>query len=638
PSVWLALSHGTPNTNDFDWYAQIDDVVIGVPWLSASQTEGVVPGGSSLDIAITFDATVLEEGSYSSDIVVCSDDLRNPEVIVPAFLTVLPPPTIALSPDTLEVTLFEGFAAQSSISISNPGGGDLSYNVISTPDFLTVLSGESDVIRPGGESEIGIEVSADTLLPGVYVQGIFIESNDPNTPIAEVLVKLVVEEFIVLDMMVEAVCSDNPDVERRWKVTNPNTFTRDAFWFLIGTSQFDDVSLEPGENFITTPTQLDRPNTFNLRWLNEDDVVKDSTVASIDTACEVLDLNLTSVCSNNPELFRRWRVRNVNPFRIMVTWEVVGTSQTSSLWAEGGTDTFFFTLAVPGPNTTIIKWLDENGNEQQKVKASSGEMCDVDNACAAGEVVAFEQGLRKNGKSVLGRRSDITNALGTPEENDEYNFVSLGFGGSIDIRLSGIIVDQPGNDIRLIETSFNDVNRPCESYPETADIFVSADGVDYVYVGSACKDTDFDIAASGLMEIEYVRIVDTSNPALFGGNADGFDVDGIHCINPHFSGAAPVDFGLANLIPDEEDDSMIAFPNPFDKEIGIDMKVEVKGKYTVRIHDNLGILIAEKRVEAAAGKVSTAINAVNLANGVYIVTVTSDDGSFKSSYSYCFHD
>ena len=620
-----------PNIGDFDWYAQIDDVVIGVPWLSVDQSEGVIAGGSSLDIEVTFDATVLEVGSYTSSIVVCSDDLRNPEVTVPAFLTVLPPPTIDLSPDTLEVTLFEGFTAESAISISNPGGGDLDYNVSFTPDFLTVLSGESDVLEPGEESTIEVEVSAETLLPGIYIESVLIESNDPNTPVAEVPVKLIVEEFIVLDLIVEAICSDNPDVERKWKITNPNSFEWEATWFLVGTSQFDDLDLEPGETIIETPTQLDRPNTLFLRWLDEDDLDQSTIVSSIDTACEVVDLTLTSVCSNNPDLFRRWRVRNTNPFQVMVTWEVVGTPQMSSLMVDGGTDTFFYTFAVSGPNTTIITWLDENGDEQSDVKASSGEMCDVDNSCIGGEVVAFEQGSRKNGRDVLARRSNTENALGAPEENDEYNFVSLGFGGSIDIQLNNIVVDQPGNDFRLIETSFNDVNKGCGSYPETADVFVSMDGKNYIYVGSACKDTDFDIASTGLMEIEYVRIVDTSDPTLFGDHADGFDVDGIHCINSHFSGAAPVSFGLANTIPDEEDDSAIAFPNPFEDEIGVVMKVETKGKYVVRVHDNNGVVVTERIVEASTGKVTAAIDAANLANGVYIVTVTALDGSFKSS-------
>ncbi|MEO9871453.1 choice-of-anchor J domain-containing protein [Ekhidna sp.] len=620
-----------PNTGDFDWYAQIDDVVIGVPWLSLDQTAGVVPGGSSIDIEVTFDATVLEVGTYTTNLVVCSDDLRNPEQVVPATLTVLTPPTIVLNPDVIDITLFEGFTDEASVSISNSGGGDLNYDVISIPDFVTSISGGIGVLEPGDESEIGIQISAESLLPGIYNDTIRIESNDPNTPIADVVINLTVEEFIVLDMIVEAICSDNPDVERTWKVTNPNIFERDAFWFLVGTSEFDDILLEPGENFISAPTQTDRPNTLNLRWLDEDDVIQDVSTGAIDTPCEVVDLNLTSVCSNNPDLFRRWRVRNMNSFRVMVTWEVVGTSQTSSLWVDGGTDTFFFTFAVSGPNTTIIKWLDENGDEQQNTKASGGEMCDVDNSCNAGEVVAFNQGLRKNGKSVLSRRSITSNAIGSPEENDEYNFLSLGFGGSVDIKLTSMIVDQPGNDFRLIETSFNDVNRSCESYPETADVYVSMDGIDYIYVGSACKDEDFDIATSGLMEIEYVRIVDTSNPVLFGGDADGFDVDGIHCINNHFSGAAPVSFGLANIVPDEEDDTMIAYPNPFDKEIGVKMKVESKGKYVVTVHDNQGVIIAERVVDAFSGQVSTAIDAGKLANGVYIITVTSEDGSFKSS-------
>ncbi|MEP5611475.1 MAG: choice-of-anchor J domain-containing protein [Cyclobacteriaceae bacterium] len=621
-----------PNSGDFDWYAQIDDVVIGVPWLSIDQTAGVVPGGGSLDIEVTFDASSLDVGDYMTNLIVCSDDLKNPEVTVPAFLTVVQPATIGVIPDTLSLTLFEGFDADTSFIVTNSGDVDLEYDVTTVPSFASVTVNSSGIVVPSGEETVGINISAETLLPGDYSENFLIESNDPHTPVAPVAINLTVLDFVVLDMELEAVCSDNPDEERMWKVHNPNTFEWDAFWFIIGSSQFDDITLQPGDNFFASSTLMDRPNTLKLRWLDGDDQSQETISESIETPCELLDLNLTSVCSNNPDLFRRWRVTNPNVFQVMATWEVVGTTQTSSLWVEEEGETFFYTETVPGsPNTTRITWIDADGVEQENVKASGGEMCDVDNSCNGDEIVAFNQGFRKNGKKVLNRRSKTNNALGAPEENDEYNFVSLGFGGSIDIKLGSIIVDQPGNDFKVIETSFNDVNKACETYPETADVYVSLDGIDYLFVGSTCKDGDFDIAASGLMEMQYIRIVDTSNPSLFGKNADGFDVDGVFCINNHFSGAVPVSFGMANTVPDEEDDEMVAFPNPFDEKIAVKMKVENEGKFVIRVHDNQGILVAERTAISSLGKIDAEISAVNLASGTYIVTVSSEDGSYRSS-------
>lgn len=88
----------------------------------------------------------------------------------------------------------------------------------------------------------------------------------------------------------------------------------------------------------------------------------------------VQNLILTSVCSDNPDLQRRWRVRNPNPFPVNYTFEVYPNVQTGAGVAPPG-DSFFFTNTIPGPNTTIIRWQDENGQTRQTVKASSGEQC-----------------------------------------------------------------------------------------------------------------------------------------------------------------------------------------------------------------------------------------------------------------------
>ena len=137
------------------------------------------------------------------------------------------------------------------------------------------------------------------------------------------------------------------------------------------------------------------------------------------------------------------------------------------------------------------------------------------------------------------------------------------------------------------------------SYPETADVYVSQDGEEFFFVGEACKDTEFDISVSGLLDISYVKIIDTSNIADFGGNADGFDVDGVACLNAFSSESEPFAQRLSqNNIPDEVRDpalvkandetegdvseneiidtenqgieaekNLVTFPNPFREEI-----------------------------------------------------------------------
>ncbi|MCH8023571.1 MAG: M6 family metalloprotease domain-containing protein [Candidatus Marinimicrobia bacterium] len=77
-----------------DWFPDQGHGTIGgvSGWLSVAPTAGTVPAGSVLDIAVTFDATQLDEGLYKANLIVTSNDPLNSEVHVPVVLRVLPPP------------------------------------------------------------------------------------------------------------------------------------------------------------------------------------------------------------------------------------------------------------------------------------------------------------------------------------------------------------------------------------------------------------------------------------------------------------------------------------------------------------------------------------------------------------------
>ncbi|MBD3357144.1 MAG: hypothetical protein GF363_08295 [Chitinivibrionales bacterium] len=88
---------------------------------------------------------------------------------------------------------------------------------------------------------------------------------------------------------------------------------------------------------------------------------------------QLQQLRLTSMCSTEPSL-RRWRVRNPNDRNVKCEWDVVGTKQSGAIMAAPG-DNFFFTKSVEGPNTTRIRWYDNEHTLHHAVKASSGAIC-----------------------------------------------------------------------------------------------------------------------------------------------------------------------------------------------------------------------------------------------------------------------
>ncbi len=108
--------------------------------------------------------------------------------------------------------------------------------------------------------------------------------------------------------------------------------------------------------------------------LDENNNVFSKTLFVFDSLPDVQSLNLTSMCSQDPMVSRRWRIRNPNSFTVSVTWEVVGTSQNGIVEAPPG-DSFFNTVTVGGPNTTKIYWYDEQDQLRSKVKASGDAQC-----------------------------------------------------------------------------------------------------------------------------------------------------------------------------------------------------------------------------------------------------------------------
>lgn len=165
---------------------------------------------------------------------------------------------------------------------------------------------------------------------------------------------------------------------------------------------------------------------------------------------------------------------------------------------------------------------------------------DNDNAatCYAVEVMSYNPAKQNDGTDLPEVLTIIENALGAPQNSDEttnaanFNFVTLGFGGDITLRMSGPIANGEGNDIKVFETTFNESAGNCRRYPETIQAFASQNGCDWVYIGQGCQDAEFDLGPE-LEWAEYIKLVDVSplDNAYNGGVANGYDVDGVACLN-----------------------------------------------------------------------------------------------------------
>ncbi len=153
--------------------------------------------------------------------------------------------------------------------------------------------------------------------------------------------------------------------------------------------------------------------------------------------------------------------------------------------------------------------------------------------CYGFEVLDYFQGQQTNGNDIADDRSDPEVVIGAPAlDNSAGSFFSLGVGGFIDIGFDGVVMDEAGDDILVVETSFS--GDLCGfGDDEFADIYLTQNGIDWVYYGEICRDQAIDIATPANEEddaLEFVvaiRIANSSNTPTF----DGYDVDGVVAIN-----------------------------------------------------------------------------------------------------------
>ena len=142
----------------------------------------------------------------------------------------------------------------------------------------------------------------------------------------------------------------------------------------------------------------------------------------------------------------------------------------------------------------------------------------------------YSQGRTKGGSSVRPGRSDPEAVLTYDTGQDETNFFSLGFGGWIIVEFDCCIRNAEGSDIRVVEDTWG-------TYPvEAAQVYASQDGIDWALLGVAdntVRDTVYKIHTVSEFDLgnldcaKYIKVVDTTNPALHDSSADGFDLNTI---------------------------------------------------------------------------------------------------------------
>jgi hypothetical protein len=89
----------------------------------------------------------------------------------------------------------------------------------------------------------------------------------------------------------------------------------------------------------------------------------------------VTAFNVTAVCSDFPNLLRRWKITNPNSTAIRMDWEIAGTIQKTWLDVPPG-DSYLSSITVPlNQNLLKVYWHDEKGQVKSLQQSSTISRC-----------------------------------------------------------------------------------------------------------------------------------------------------------------------------------------------------------------------------------------------------------------------
>ncbi len=246
-------------------------------------------------------------------------------------------------------------------------------------------------------------------------------------------------------------------------------------------------------------------------------------------------------------------------------------------------------------------------------------------ACSLQEIVSYTPENRKNGTAVGAPRNNPVNALGTPQNNNTINFTALGFGGTMVAKFDYVVFNQPGNDLRVTETSFG--NPSCNNYPEKARVSVSMDNVNWTELGEICQDGEIDLG--NVNYAQYIKIQDASpiSSNKFNGAADGYDVDAVMVLNNGCGTSSARLAQLDNTTTPDASMSISAFPNPMEDYTIVNFEgLENDAEFTFQIMDAAGRVIRNNNIRVSTANPTYLFDASELARGIYQVVIANDNG------------
>lgn len=160
------------------WWDEIFIGHDGVFWLRPHQTTGVVPGGDSVRVPITFNAAGLDGGTYEANIFISSNDPVDSVLVVPATLRVTGAPNIAVTPDSVDFgEVYIGIPDSLTVTVANTGTDLLEVSSIEIVPGAFSTEAAPFSLEPGTEAPLRLRFFSAAV--GEFTSALTLRSNDP---------------------------------------------------------------------------------------------------------------------------------------------------------------------------------------------------------------------------------------------------------------------------------------------------------------------------------------------------------------------------------------------------------------------------------------------------------------------------
>lgn len=257
------------------------------------------------------------------------------------------------------------------------------------------------------------------------------------------------------------------------------------------------------------------------------------------------------------------------------------------------------------------------------VPSNNNEACPESGACYA-TAAEYNQGTQLNGTPLPVNRTDINNAIGSPEGTDELVFTTIGYGGSIILEFDGAITNGEGADLQIVETSFGATS--CNASGEYADISVSENGDDWYFLGTVCKFSPYVDISDAEEELNCVVYVKIENNIELNSTPDGYDLDGVvalhNCLDSQESAEIELITSNQSII---ETGTISSSPNPTAGNSKVEFTTTTNGHALLEVYDLNGRSVEVLFNQNTEAGLSHTINynALHLPNGIYVYKLTT---------------